>query len=521
MTSYRRKAIESALQKVKPKADPQKRIRLEVAEKDFWFFASYYLPHYFTVEPAEYHKVLVDIINTEKVTESQINRLKKFIKPEYHGILKPIGKLEGIVDVEPREHAKSTRMSLAYPLWRVLTGKSRFILLLSASQEMANLFLENIKVELEENERILEDFGDLKGDKWKSDFITLKNGTAIVSKGAGASMRGIRFRQYRPDLVIADDIMKDDLANSAAQRDKLYRWFKRVVMALGKDAFIVVVNTIFHNDDLPSRLLREIESGELKNWLGLRFSAITPEGKPLWPAKWSLEDLEKKKRALGSIHFATEYLNEPLSDEDRLFKEEWITYYRDTELPPLEDLQVSVGVDPATGKQHGDFSAIVVVGKDKKGVIYVLYTYIRKVSPTTLMEELFRVYKQFSPRVIVFEEVAFQEVFKKWILEEGSKRGLHLPVKGVKPKGSKEVRATALAPLMENGLLKFKENQKELIEQLLTFPKGTHDDAVDALVYAVQGLEGSVLPTAQKVRSPFHYQTAFVRKTLNWLKNLP
>jgi predicted phage terminase large subunit-like protein len=137
------------------------------------------------------------------------------------------------------------------------------------------------------------------------------------------------------------------------------------------------------------------------------------------------------------------------------------------------------------------------------------------------MEELFRVYRQFNPRVIVFEEVAFQEVFKKWILEEGSKRGLHLPVKGVKPKGSKEVRATALAPLMENGLLKFKENQKELIEQLLTFPKGTHDDAVDALVYAVQGLEGSVLPIAKKVRSPFHYQTAFVRKTLNWLKGLP
>ena len=519
--SYRAKAVERALSKIEIKRDPEKRKRIERAKRDFWFFAKYYLPHYFSLEPAEYHKVLIEIINTEKVTPKQIEKLKRFIKPEYHSLLKPLKRIEGIVDVEPREHSKSTRMSLAYPLWRVLTGKSRFILLLSASQEMANLFLENIKVELEENERILEDFGELKGDKWKADFITLKNGTAIVSKGAGASMRGIRFRQYRPDLVIADDIMKDDLANSPSQRDKLYRWFKRVVMALGKDAFIVVVNTIFHSDDLPSRLLKEIESGELKNWLGLRFSAITPDGKPLWPAKWSLEDLEKKKQALGSIHFATEYLNEPLSDEDRLFKEEWINYYRDSELPPLGELQISVGVDPATGKQRGDFSAVVVVGKDKRGVIYVLYTYIKKVSPTALMEELFRVYKQFKPRVIIFEEVAFQEIFKKWILEEGSKRGIHLPVKGIKPKGSKEVRAMSLAPLMENGLLKFKENQKELIEQLLTFPKGAHDDAVDALVYAVQGLENSISVGAKKVRSPFYWKSAFVRKTLKWLKELP
>jgi predicted phage terminase large subunit-like protein len=405
-------------------------------------------------------------------------------------------------------------------LWNAIFKKEPLQVILSSSENTAEDILENIKAEIEENVLIYEDFGDLKTERWRKDEIKLKNGAVIVSKGINSSIRGLRKREHRPTLVLLDDVMKDETAFSPSLREKLYRKFKRAILPLGKDALIIVTNTILHNDDLPSRLLKEIEEGRLPDWVGLRFSAITPSGAPLWPSYWPLEKLERKKLEIGSVHFATEYMNEPLSDEDRLFKEEWITYY-DSELPPLEELQISVGVDPATGKQHGDFSAIVVVGKDKRGVIYVLYTYIRKVSPTALMEELFRVYQQFKPRVIVFEEVAFQEVFKKWILEEGSKRGLHLPVKGVKPKGSKEVRATALAPLMENGLLKFKENQKELLEQLLTFPKGTHDDAVDALVYAVQGLEGSVLPIAKKVRSPFHYQTAFVRKTLNWLKGLP
>ncbi len=352
--SYKKEGIKRALKKVKDqsqKQDPEKQVRIEKAKNDFWFFCSYYLPHYFSSESAKYHKILVEIINTEKIDSFQVNQLKQYIKPKYHNLLKPIHKLEGLVDVEPREHAKSTRMSLAYPLWRVLTGKSKFILLMSVSQEMADLFLENIKAELEENEKLINDFGEQQGDKWKSDFITLKNGSAIASKGAGASMRGIRYRQHRPDLVIADDIMKDDLANSPAQREKLYRWFKRVVMALGKNAFVVVVNTIFHSDDLPSRLLKEIEEEKLKNWLGLRFSAILEDGTPLWKEMWSIEDLEKKKRALGSVHFSTEYLNEPLSEEDMIFKLSWIEYYQPIEIHNKR-LEIVMGIDPATGKKR-------------------------------------------------------------------------------------------------------------------------------------------------------------------------
>jgi len=203
--SWRSKGIERAFRKIErelPKIDPEKEERLKRVKEDFWFFCSYYLPHYFTAPPAGYHKILVKIINQEKVTEKEVRELKRFIPSKYHNLIRVTEKLEGLVDVEPREHAKSTRMSLAYPLWRVLTGKSKFILLMSASQEMANLFLENLKAELEENERIIEDFGEQKGEKWKTDFITLRNGSAIVSKGAGSSMRGIRHRQFRPDLVI-------------------------------------------------------------------------------------------------------------------------------------------------------------------------------------------------------------------------------------------------------------------------------------------------------------------------------
>jgi len=511
--SYKRQALK-VLQKYET-SDPQKKERINRARKDFWFFCRTYLPHKFSDDPAPFHRVLIDIYNTRKLTQKHIKELSHLLPEDRY--LKPTPSIEGIVNCWPREHGKTT-VAEAYLLWNAVFKKERLQLIIASSKEMAESILENISSEIEENIYLYEDFGELKSDRWKKDEIRLSNGSIIVAKGIDSSFRGLRKGASRPSLILLDDVMKDETAYSPALRDKLYKKFKRAVLPLSRDAFIIITNTILHNDDLPSRLLREIEEGTLKDWIGMRFEAITPSGEPLWPSRWPMEKLLKKKEQLGSIAFAQEYLNRPMSDEDRLFKEEWLQFYTDAQLPPLKDLRISVGVDPATGKAHGDYSAIVVVGKDTRGVIYVLYTYVKKVSPQRFLEELIEVNNIYKPSVIVFEEVAFQEVYKKLIMEEASRRGVHLPVKGVKPRGSKELRASRLSPLVENGLIKFKENQKELIEQLLTFPKGAHDDAVDALVYAVSGLEISGSFRGTSIRGTG--RGSFVRATLRWLKGM-
>jgi len=481
--------------------DPERSRRIERAKRDFWFFASYYLSEFFSEEPASYQRVLVDIINKERVEKDHIEALKREIHSKYHKLLYPIPKLKGIVDIEPREHGKSTRMSFAYPLWRVLTGRSKFVVIIASSQRLANKILRDIKYELVDNPKILEDFGEQKGNVWSADFIELKNGSAIMASGAGASIRGARHRQHRPDLVICDDILKDESARSPVQRENIYDWFKRAVIPLGKDALIVVVNTIFHHDDLPSRLLKEIEQRTLRNWLGLRFSAIKENGTPLWEAHWSKKDLEEKRLVLGSAKFATEYMNEPVADDEAVFKPEWIRYYTDAELPPRSRLEVAMGIDPATGKTHGDYSAYVVVGKDKEsGKIYVLEAYGKKISPERFADAIIQAYKVWEPKTILFEEIAFQEIYKDLVLKKASKEGIHLPIRGVKHKLSKAERIFRLAPLVENGLLLFKENQRLLIDQLLMFPKGDHDDLPDALEMAIRVLEmGSSKPQTLKV----------------------
>ncbi len=456
--------------------------RVERARNDFKFFCETYLNHYFLDEPAEYQEEIYKIISSGKVEQSNIDIFSKYMKDKYKNLLK-VGPVRGIADAEPREHGKSVRMSFAFPLWCILFEKKKMIILIGASSDMAEDNLSNIKTEIEENEEFLEDFGELKGSVWSAKKIVLKNGCCIIAKGSGAHMRGVKNKQHRPDLVICDDILKDDAAESPTQRNKIFRWVKRVVFPLGKNVFIVFINTIFHNDDLICRLLKEISENKLKGFLGLRFSAIIND-KPLWQSHWSLKDLQLKKDDLGLSEFNTEYLNEPLSEEDQIFKSSWIKYYEPSSLN-LGALKIIQAVDPATGSH--DRSAIVTLGCDEKAKLYyVLDAYSKTISPKKFIEEVLKKFTFWQPQKIGWEAVNFQRVFAEYTQEIASQNSIRLPIKELSPKGvKKETRISRLSPLIESGRIFFKDNQKNLIEELLTFPKGTFDDTVDALEYAV------------------------------------
>jgi len=466
--------------------DPEKEARIRRATADFAFFCQYYLKEAFPIPFAAYQKIIIDIINKQAITKAHLRSLKKFIKKDRHIYLRASQRLEGILDIEPRDHGKTTRMSQALPLWLALTRASVFPVVVGASREAATNFIDSIKLELENNDRILEDFGDLKGHTWKKNKITLKNGNAIAAVGASEAIRGIKDKYRRPTHIICDDLLKDKDVESRSLRETLYRWFKRVIMNLGKGALIIVVNTIMHPDDLPSRLLEEIKDGKLKNWVGFRFSATTPEGKPLWPQRWSLADLAKKKRELGASIYATEWDNEPIAEEEKKFKKEWFRYFELGDVNLLS-LRKAMAIDPATGKETGDYSAIVTVGFDGSGMLYVLDAEGAKISDLKLINRIIDKYRLWQPEKILFEIQTFQEIYKNQLLREALKQGVVLPVTGIKHTSDKKFRISKLSPLIEAGTILFRKEQTLLLTQLENFPKD-HDDLPDALEMAVSAL---------------------------------
>ncbi|MBQ0167254.1 MAG: hypothetical protein KBT02_09125 [Treponema sp.] len=468
----------------------EKQKRIKKAETDFGFFCRYYLSDYFYEDAAEYQKVLYDVANNRCLSEDLVDRLKPFVRGKYQGLLKPTERLAGAMFVEPREHGKTVRWSFAYVLWCAITKRARYVLLIGASGDAAGENLQNIKTEIEENERLLEDYGELKGETWTNSKLELKNNTCIQAKGSGASMRGTRFRQWRPDLIVIDDVLKDDAINSPTQRNKIHRWLKRVVFNLGKSAFIIWVNTIFHNDDPISRLCRELEAGDLVNWICVRLSCIREDGTPLWPEYWDIQSLEDKKKTIGVSAFSTEYMNEPLSDEERIIHIEWIDEFKYTDLPPRNRLQFFLGVDPATGAHDG--TAEVPIARDKDtGIIYVLPSFSDACSETRTLEQMEMLYKAYHFAAIGWENVVFSGIYGKYIQKLGIEKGLYFPITliGV---GSlpKEVRIRSYSMLIQNGFIRFPAKGCEnIITQLTEFPMGAFDDLCDGLYLAIKAAE--------------------------------
>lgn len=481
----RQQAEESDASRTAARAD-----RMAKAKTDFAFFCQTWMPKAFPVPFAEYQLALTRLVSERQLKHADELLFRSLIRQDDHAfIVPPVSQYEGILDIEPRDHGKTTRNTQALPLWLALNFPGSFIIICAASKDSATDMMDGVKKILEEDEDVIADYGEqrIRGRKWSARKIQLANGSAIAAVGAGQSLRGIKDKFQRPTHIICDDLLKDEDVESDIMRKKLYKWFKRVVLNLGQGALTIVANTIMHPKDLPSLLLEEIESGQLEDWIGLRFGAITPQGDSLWPDRWPLPALEKKRRQLGGMWF-TEWMNLPISDEERAFTEAWFQYFVLRELL-LVDCDVVMAVDPATGKRKGDYSAIAVVAKHRAtGIYYVLFCMGWHESDLAFARRICNVYRIWRPRVVVFEDVAFQAIYKREVMREASRRGLRLPMIGFKG-GNKEQRIRSLSSLVENGLLLFLEKGMELLlSQLLNFPRD-HDDCPDAVEMALTHLE--------------------------------
>lgn len=215
-------------------------------------------------------------------------------------------------------------------------------------------------------------------------------------------------------------------------------------------------------------------------WQVIYEKAIRDDGTLFFPEKLSLEFLENTKRSVGSYIFANQYLNEIIPADLQTFKKEWFVYFNS--LP--ERLNTFMFVDPAISQADtADYTGVVVISVDCEKRWYVRFARRYRVTPTQLIDLIFTLNTQFSPQAIGVEEVAYQKALIYFLHEEMRRRNVLLPLKGVKPPTdkTKEMRILSLVPRFEFGHLYLAQGLQDLELELLKFPRGSHDDIIDAL----------------------------------------
>lgn len=431
-------------------------------------FAQKYLGHFMRdevtgefVAPAEFHAELYRILLSEK----------------YAAV------------AAPRQHAKSTVVSVIFPLYCICYKLRRFIIIISDTEKQAALQLSAIKAELEGNDDLIADFGNLVGDKkWDVNDIRTTTQISVSARGAGGSLRGLRYRQWRPDLVICDDLENEEDVENPETREKLVKWFKGTVMNLGKHCQILVVGTILHYNSFLSDLLDE---KKFKTFTKRRYMAVDLEWNPasvLWPAKWDLQSLRDKENDVGSVFFNQEYRNLPITDETQIFRQEWI----DKHAFPWDEIREKLFVkityhDPAISqKRKADYFATVTVGVADDGRIYVLYADQRRMPFLKQVDYILERYDIDRPAVVGIEDQAYQEALKQIVDEMSVATGRYITVVGVPHLTDKLMRISKISPMVENGTIRFctDGSQQGVINQLLFLGK-IKDDLADALESAV------------------------------------
>ena len=501
-----------------------KGLRRKLGAVDLEYFGRAYLAHYFVRKSPAFHGEL------DRIWRDGVMKGKN---PTTQA--KEISRADGCRRAieAPRGHAKSTTFTFKDSIHAAAYAYKHYEIILSDSSEQAEGFLGDIKTEFEENAALREDFGELPGRVWKASVILLTNGVKIEAIGSGKKIRGRRHKQWRPDLIVCDDLENDENVNTAEQRKKLRNWFYKAVSKAG-DTYtdIVYIGTLLHFDALLANVANNpsyktvkyrgvisfAENTELWDAWEAIYTDLTNEKRQeearafyeaheaemlegtavLWKEKLSYYDLMVIRISEGEASFNSEIQNEPIDPESCTFQEEWFDFWDDEgkQLPDFSEPRfVFIGAnDPSLGKnKKSDTSSIFALAKDTStGYIYVLIADIAKRKPDQIIEDAIeasrrlkrdykRPYYQFG-----VETVQFQYYFAEIMRQKSAAIGEYLPIVEINSVQNKDARIQSLQPFVKNGYVKFSKKHKTLLKQMYEYPMGKNDDGPDGLQMAVK-----------------------------------
>jgi predicted phage terminase large subunit-like protein len=461
-------------------------------ETGFRFFCETYFPHYLTKKPNQLHLHLFETL------PAVVERA-------------PGGRGAREIKIAPRGSAKSTLVTQLFVMWAAVLKLRRYPIIGMDVYGQAAIMLAAIKVEMEENPRLAQDFPEAcgQGRVWREGEIVLRNGVKIEAVGSRQKVRGRRYGPYRPDLFILDDIENDENVRSPDYRDKLESWILKAVLKCGPadgSMDLIVVGTLLMQDAVLARLAKR------PGWRVAKFASIItwPDRMDLWDeweeihrnlgeeasdafyaehrgemdagalVNWPEEQpllMLMKERAESPAAFKSERQNDPVSETAPFQK---FTYWVREE-PKL----IRFGaVDPSLGKKsrRHDPSAIIIGGYDPEtGVLDVLAASIRRRLPDVICEDVIALQREYNCALWFVESVQFQEFLRTEIMKRAVKAGVALSALPITPIVDKQLRIERLQPPIAGGLIRFHVGQKSLLDQLEQWPDGEHDDGPDAL----------------------------------------
>ena len=424
----------------------------------------------------------------------------------------------------PPRHGKTEQVSRQFPAWLLGRMPDKRIILTSYNADRANASSRAAR-DLVLDQRYSAVFGSKSSEATPvrmsddSRSVTAWDLAApfrggVVAAGVGGGITGTGAH-----LMVVDDPLRNrEEAESEARRNAIWEWWTSTAYTRLEDgAAVVIILTRWHPDDLAGRLLKAMASDpEADQYTVLNLPAIwekpeppdekdfetyhqdmllngvwtdeddqlgREEGEALWPEKYNEKEMARIQVNVGAHDWSSLYQQSPIQRDGQMFKPEWLDVVDTIPGTVVERVRYW---DKAGSEGKNDYTCGVLLAKNDAGHFFIEHVVRERLSFFTRNQKIRRTndadLQRPGPLVKGFHEVengaAGIEAAANTV-KEMQGRPLQMDPVGNK---SKEVRATAFAVACEAllvHLVRAPWNQA-YIEELMMFPKGKHDDQVDA-----------------------------------------
>jgi predicted phage terminase large subunit-like protein len=186
----------------------------------------------------------------------------------------------------------------------------------------------------------------------RSDWRTGEEDGGVWATSVDGSITGEGFH-----VILLDDLIKGRAeAESSANRERVNGWLISDVLTRVEPGGSVVLSMArWHPDDPAGRMIAA-------GWEHINLEAL-PDGSPLWPERWSLDELLKLQESLGGeagYEWRALYCGQPRGRGECVFRDlrTW------PEEPNLKAARIVIGLDFAySTRTSADWSVAVVLAR--------------------------------------------------------------------------------------------------------------------------------------------------------------
>lgn len=398
------------------------------------------------------------------------------------------GDINRLIITMPPRSLKSICASVAFTCWALGKNPSLRIICVSYSYDLAIKFARDCQAIMESDwYRSLFPETRLLRSSEQELVTTLNGGRYTTSVGGTLTGRG-------GNIILIDDPMKPQDGQSESARKMVQQWFNNTLFSRldskANDVIILVMQRL-HEDDLAAHLLN---TGE---WVHLNLPAIATNdetfvlqdgrrierkvGDALHPEREPLDVLEETRKYMGTPDFEAQYQQQPMPTDGNLIQWSWFSFY---DTPPPNDSGKMVVQSWDTATKNTEFSdySVCTTWLIKGSDYYLLDVLREKLNYPELRHAVYKNSEKYRPDVILIEDTGSGSA----LLQDYQHRQLRgtAPLKPITPKGDKNMRMSAQSAKIEAGHVYLPRQApwlEEFQKELMSFPRGKHDDQVDSL----------------------------------------